>query len=107
MGFVRKITGVDAQVDAARQNAAAQNAATKQAADQAQADLMNTAKASADQQAMLAARSVATQKAADVASVPVGQAEVQLSADSGESTSAIRARKRASFGKNYSTGVSI
>lgn len=105
MGFVRKITGVQGQIDAAKRNAKAQEDATKQAAA-AQAQALNaSANAAAQQQAQLAARSAAEAKAASAVSAPLDQADVQLD-DSGATTAARKSR-RAVFGKNYSTGVSI
>lgn len=107
MGAVRKWTGVNAQVDATNRNAAATIAATEAAAAQQQQQLMAAAKASADQQAQLAARSAAESKAASAASSPLQTADVQLDPDAKESATAGRARKRAAFGRNYSTGVSV
>lgn len=66
---------------------------------------MQSAKATADQQALLAARSAAEAKASDAVSQPLQSADVQLD-DSGDSNSA-RNRRKASFGRNYSSGVSI
>lgn len=107
MGFVRKITGVQAQIDSTNANAAAQAEATKSAADSQQAALMQSAQASATQQAQLSARSAAEAKASTAVSAPLGKADVQLDTNPTESVSASRNRKRASFGRNYSTGVSI
>ena len=105
MGFVRKITGVQAQIDAAKDNAAMQEKAIKQAAAAAEANAAQAAKSAAMQQAQLAARSVAEQKAVDVASVPLGKVEVSVESDA-TSTGAVRQR-RAKFGKDYNTGVKV
>jgi hypothetical protein len=111
MGFVRKgvqkLTGVDDQVAAMEANAAAQEAATKAAASRQTQELQQTAQAAADQQAMLAARDAAETKAKDVASAPLEQAEVQLDPNPAESASQARRSKRAAFGKNYGSGVSL
>lgn len=107
MGFVRKITGVQDQTDATNRNADAQAAATAEAAKSQQAALAASAKASADSQAQLAARSVAEQKAKDAASTPLAAADVQLDANAPDSVTATRAKRKASFGRNYSGGVSI
>jgi hypothetical protein len=107
MGFIRKITGVQAQIDAAKQNAAAQEKATKQAADAQSESLMSAAKAAADQQSMLAARRVVENKAADLASTPLATADVQLDQSPTESVTARRAKRKATYGRSYSSGVSI
>lgn len=107
MGFVRKITGVQAQIDATNANAAAQEDATKQAAARQQAELMASAKAAADQQAQMAARMAVEQKASDLASAPLESADVQLDQNSPDSVTATRAKRKAAFGRNYSAGVSI
>lgn len=85
-----------------------QVAATEQAAkDQANA-LQASAKAAADQQAMLANRNAAEQKASDAASVPLQTADVQLDENSPDSVTATRSKRRAAFGRNYTGGgVSI
>lgn len=105
MGFVRKIMGVQAQIDAAQDNANVQEKAIKQSADAAESNAMQAAKSAAMQQAQLAARSVAEQKAVDAASVPLGKVDVSVESDA-TSTSAVRQR-RAKFGKDYTTGVKV
>ena len=107
MGFVRKITGVQDQTDATNRNADAQAAATAEAAKSQQAALAASAKASADSQAQIAARSAVEQKAKDAASAPLAAADVQLDANAPDSVTATRAKRKASFGRNYSGGVSI
>lgn len=107
MGYVRKITGVDAQAKATMANAEAQAQATQQASRDQQAQLAATARAAADQQSQIAARSAVEDQAAMAASKPLGTADVQLDADAAESVSASRSRRKASFGRNYSGGVSI
>lgn len=105
MGFVRKITGVQGQIDAAKRNAKTQEDALKQSAQQAEANAMSAAKSAADSQAQIAARSVAEQKAQDAVSTPLAQVDVSVDTDS-TSTSDVR-RRRAKFGKDYSVGVNI
>jgi hypothetical protein len=104
MGFVRKVTGVQAQIDATNANADAQTKATAQAAAADQQQLMQSAKATADQQAQIAARSAAESKASSAVSAPLEQADVQLAGDGAD---AQRRSRKASFGRNYSSGVSI
>jgi hypothetical protein len=103
MGFVRKITGVRDQIRAAQQNAKAQEDAVKQSAQQAEANAISSAKTAADQQAMLAERSVAEDKAAAAVAVPLEQADVSLSTE----TTGDTRRRRARFGRSYDTGVNI
>lgn len=108
MGFVRKVTGVQGQIDAANKNASAQEAATKAAAAAAQQQLMQSAKSAAEQQAQMAARSAAEDKASDAVAKPLDNADVQLDENSPDSVTATRNKRRASFGRNYSSGgVSI
>lgn len=107
MGFLRKITGAQAQVDAARDNANAQKEAAAQAARAQQQALAAAAKSAAQQQAQMAARSAAEQKAMDSASTPLGDADVQLDDTPGESSTAARARRKVAYGRNYSGGVGI
>lgn len=96
-----------AQIDATRANADAQAKATKQAADAQQAALMQQAQASATQQAQMAARAVAEGKAADAAGRVLPTADVQLDSNPTDSVAATRQRRKASFGQNYTGGVSI
>jgi hypothetical protein len=108
MGWLRKLTGVQGQIDAARSNADATNRATEQAAAGQSAALNAAAAATAQQQAIITERQAAEQKAAAIVSAPLATAEVTLneSATSGASTKARRARRTA-FGRNYQSGVSI
>ena len=105
MGFVRKLTGAQGQIDAARRNAQAQEDAVKQSAAATETAAMQSAKAAADQQAQLAARSAAEQKAADAVATPLATAGVAI-ADDSTSTSDVR-RRRVKFGKDYASGVNI
>jgi hypothetical protein len=108
VGKVRQLTGVNAQTDAINNNAAQQAAATKQAADAQQAQLMQSAKAAADQQAQMAARNAAEDKAKDAASAPLATADVQLDVAASESATATRRNRKAAYGRNYTSGgVSI
>lgn len=107
MGFVRKTSGVQAQIDAQNKNADAQEKATKQAAADQQTALMSQAKATAEQQTMLSERAKAEEMASEIASAPRGTADVALSAPADEPVAVTRRNRRASFGQGYSTGVSI
>lgn len=107
MGFIRKITGVQAQIDSANRNADIQEQGIRESAAAQQRELQQSAKAAADQQSMLAARNAAEAKAADAAALPLGVAEVQLAKDTGQSATAARRTRRAKYGTGYSTGVSI
>lgn len=108
MNFIRKITGVQGQIDATNANADAQVAATKQSAQDAQNQMQAAAQAAAAQAAQVSARDAAEQKAADAASAPLGNADVELQATDPTQTVTQRSRARqASFGRNYGGGVSI
>lgn len=107
MGFVRKVMGVQGQIDATKDNANAQIAATQQAANAQQQNLMQNAKAAADQQAMLSARMAVESKVSDQLSQPIGTAEVQIDGDSTDSVTATRRKAKAAFGREYSSGVQI
>lgn len=98
---------MQSQIDATNLNAAAQEKATQQAAAAQTQTLMQNAAATASQQSQLASRSAAEAKAATAVSAPLGTADVQLQPDSPDSAAAVRNKRRASFGRNYSTGVSI
>lgn len=106
-GFVRKITGATAEVNATNANTAAQEDATKQAAQDQQAALAASAQAASQGQAQLAARSAAEDKAQQSASTPLGAADVQLDADQTDSVTATSNKRKAQFGQNYSSGVQI
>ena len=104
MGFVRKVTGVQGQIDAANANASAQENATRQAAAAQQRALTDSAKAAAMAQAQAASRAAAEGKAANAVSAPLGNADVQL--DSPDEVRTTRTR-RGSYGRSYSGSVSI
>lgn len=108
MGWLRKITGVDKQLKVQEKQAAIAQQANEQAAAANIASINAAAAATADQQAILAERAVAEKAAAAAVSQPLDVAEVSLSSDVtlGGSTKARKA-KRAAFGKNYQSGISI
>lgn len=106
MGAVRRWTGAQGQIDAMNANAAQQERATKEAARAQAQSLLDAARAAATQQAQMSARSAAEAKAATVASQPLAQADVQID-DGVENSTAARRSRRASYGRNYSSGVSI
>lgn len=107
MGFVRKITGQQKQIDAANRNADAQVKATEQAARDQQAAAAAAAIAAANAQRAAAERDRVTRAASDAASTPMGTADVALDAPESESAGITRKRTRAQFGKSYGSGVSI
>lgn len=102
MGFLRKLTGVQAQIDAAAKNADAQIAATQQAAVNTQATMNAQAKAAADQMQAQAAREAMADKAAEALGQPLQSAEVQLE----DPTARPQRKTRGAFGRGTS-GVSI
>jgi Tfp pilus assembly protein PilV len=104
MGFLRKITGVQGQINAANRNAEAQEQAIAQAEQQTVQTMQANAKAVADQQAQFAARQAAEAAATAAVSLPMEQAEVKL--DEAGATSTSRKARRRKFGQSVS-GVSI
>lgn len=106
-GFIRKITGVADQVNATKDNTAAQVKATEDAAAAQSAALQASAKAAADSQASIASRASAEDKASTAAATPLGQADVQLSADQTDSVTATANRRKVAFGRNYTGGAQI
>lgn len=108
MGFIRKITGAQGQINAVNANAAAQIEAAKTTASAQVKALNDSAYAAAEQQRIIAERSRAEDAAAQAAMQPMQVAEVSLADAQTGSVAAVRQRKRAQFGKNYSsTGVNI
>jgi hypothetical protein len=108
MGFVRKLTGVQKQIDATNRNADAQIKAAKMAADSQVAALNAGAKAVADNQRLAADRARVEQTASEAANIPMGVADVALDAGATESVGVARRKVRAQFGKgSYSAGVGI
>lgn len=107
MGFVRKLTGADAQARAIQNNADQQAAAMTQSANMQKQQLMDQARASADQQAQASARASAEDKARAAASLPLASADVQLASGAEDTSASARKAKKVAFGRNYSSGVSI
>jgi hypothetical protein len=107
MGKIRKWTGADAQINAARANAAAQEESTKQAADAQLRTLTDSARAAAQQQTQIAARLAAENKASAAATAPLATADVQLDETGGADPAAQRRTRRAAFGRSYNSGVNL
>jgi hypothetical protein len=107
MGWLRKITGVQGQMDAANRNADAQIAATQAAEQNTVAQMNANAKAVSEQQAQFAARQRAEAEAAAAAALPLEQAEVRLDEASGMSAGQERRARKRKFGQTANTGVNI
>lgn len=107
MGFLRKITGQQAQIDQRARNADAQIAATQQAATASANAAIQQAKQVADNTKLVAERDAANTAAQDALSTPLDTADVQLQADTGLGVAASSRKRKAKFGQNYSTGVTI
>lgn len=104
MGKVRKLTGVQGQIDAANRAAAAEQASLQQqAANQARA-LAEQASSTARATAMTVAREAATARFRDAADA--GQQEVDVQLDEGGSAGGTR-RRRAAFGVGAGSGIRI
>ena len=104
---VKKVTGVQDQINATNANSQAQVDATKQATEASQASLAAAAQASAQQTAATAARTAAEQQASDIASTAVQTSNVQLDPNANGSSAGQDEVKRAKFGRAYTGGVSI
>lgn len=104
MGKVRKITGVQGQIDAANRAAAAEAASLQQqSANQARA-MAEQAGATARATAMTVAREAATARFRDGADVAQQEVDVQL--DEGGSAGGSR-RRRAAFGVGAGSGLRV
>jgi hypothetical protein len=103
MGFVRKITGVQGQIDAANRNTDAQLAASKQAADAEARAAQVAAQSVADQQRLTMERQAASEKAAKLNQGTLQTADVQLQQDQGGQ---VAVKRRSAFGRVL-TGVQI
>lgn len=107
MGFVRKVTGVQGQIDATNR-AADMEAQNLQQQAQANANALNqSAQATAQNQQMLAARAVAEDAARTQASQALETVDVATQDTPTDSTIGMARKRRAQFGKNYSSGVNI
>lgn len=108
MGWLRKATGAQDQIDAANANEAA---TSKAAIETAQANIKQSNEAAlqaAQQQQQVAEREAASQEAAAAASTPLESAQVQLDSPSDTSAAATARLKRKKFGTGaYSTGVNL
>ena len=112
MGFVRKLTGADQAkktADAANKQANAQVEALKNESQRAAMAAMTAAKATADSQVISASRLQAEQRASEAVRGPLGKAEVALDENGGDSSTADVRKRKAKFGRNYSSagGVGI
>jgi hypothetical protein len=100
MGFHRKMSGQQGQIDAAKENTRMQEKAAKQAAEAASASAQASAQAAADQQRNMQERA---QVEADVKAnldKPAENVDVQIDAPNTNSAGATK-RRRATFGRNY------
>jgi hypothetical protein len=112
MGFVRKLTGADQAkktADAAKKQADAQVQALKEESQRSAMAAMTAAKATADSQTIAAGRLQAEAAAAEAVSGPLGKADVALDENGGDSSTADVRKRKAKFGRNYSSagGVGI
>lgn len=108
IGWLRKVTGAQAQIDAANANEAATSAAAKATAAANIKQSQDAAMAAASEQQQVAARQVADDAASAAVSAPLASADVQLDAPTDGSAAAAAAAKRKKFGTGvYQSGVSI
>lgn len=106
MGFHRKITGQQGQIDAAKENTRMQEKAAKQAAEASAAAAQAAAQAAADQQRNMQERAQIEEQAKAALDKPQENVDVQLDAANSNSTGATK-RRRASFGRNYGSSSSV
>lgn len=106
MGFLRRLTGAQQQIDAADKNAKLQEDATRQAAANQAAAMNAAANAAAQQQALAAERAAAQDKAEAIVSAPLAAPDVSVANEAQGATSA-RRQRRARFGQSFSGGVRV
>lgn len=107
MGFVRKITGQQAQMDAAQRAADQQAAAIKASSEQAARASRDAAQQAAQAQAAAAARNAAVGAASDALEVPLDNPDVQLAGPVPVSAGEATRKRKATFGVGVNTGVNI
>lgn len=108
MGFLRKITGAQGQINAMNKNTSAQIKAARETADAQVAALNDSARAAADNQRNMAERAKVEDAASESLNQPMGVADVALDApQAGSSIAGVR-KRRQQFGTGYSSsGVNI
>jgi hypothetical protein len=107
MGFLKKVTGVQGQIDAMNRNADSQIAAAKSAAQAQTKALNDAAQATAEAQAQAAARSQVEAAAREAVSKPLDVADVALDVPTQGSSIAAARRRRNQFGQNYDSGTGV
>lgn len=105
MGFVRKVTGQQAAIDAANRQADEQKAALDKSSRDQAAQLAANAAATARSTAQAIQREAATARFRDAVNAPMDQVDVQL--DSPDVGASGGRRRRASFGVGQASGVRI
>jgi hypothetical protein len=108
MGWLRKVTGAEAQIKAARKNEEATSAATKATAQANIKQAQEQALEAARQQQLISERAAVAEEAAAAVSLPLDTAEVRLDAPTDSSAAAAGRAKRKKFATGiYTTGVGI
>lgn len=105
MGFVRKLTGADAQARTLTENAQRQSEATKAAAADQTKQLMESARMAAEQQRILAEREAAGELLAKTSTLDTSTVDVAQAAP-GTGSLAETQKRRAQF-KFGAQGVSL
>jgi hypothetical protein len=106
MGFHRKMSGQQGQIDAAKENTAMQERAAKQAAEASAAAAQASVQAAADQQRNMQERAAIEEDVRTSMDKPIEQVDVQLNAANSNSSGSTK-RRRAQFGRNYGSGSSV
>ena len=104
MGIVRKLTGAQAQVDAAKENNRIQEEAARKSSEAAASSAQAVAQAAADQQRNIQERAAIDAEISARNNQPAETVNVAVDAPGANGTGATR-RRRASFGRNYDAGT--
>lgn len=108
MGWLKKVTGAQAQIDATNQNEQATSAATRATAQANINQSQEAARQAAQSASLIVERQAAADKASAAVSLPLDTAEVQLDSPTTDSAAGAANKKRRAWGTGaYSTGVNI
>ena len=107
MGFIRKVTGQQAAIDAQQRAAEQQAAAVKASSEAAAKAARDSAAQAATSQAAAAARNAAVGAASDSLALPMENPDIQISGPVPASAGETTRKRKAAFGVGVDTGVNI
>lgn len=107
MGFVRKITGQQASIDAQQRAADMQAAAIKASSEQAAKAARDSATQATASQAAAAARNAAVGAASDSLATPMDNPDIQLGGPAPLAAGQTTRKRKAAFGVGMDSGVNI